>query len=1125
MPRFAPQSFRSASAQLRIMISKAVTSVQWLVVRAAKQDIAPYSGTRHTSLATRHSSLATVLCATVLLALATLHSPLLYAQTGLATLSGTITDPSGAIITKANVTVTNEATNVAAKTQTTGAGVYVMPDLPPGLYRVLVEHQGFKQIEVEHLELHTQDTISRNFILPVGAASETIQVSGNQNATNDSPAVSMTVNRDFVEDMPLNGRSLTDLIALTPGAAYAAGDTYSINGQRPDSNNYTVDGASAQTAGYNNNGGLPEASALAGSIPSQTAISTTQSLVGLDSLQEFKVQTSGYSAEFGRTPGGQVEFTTRSGTDTLHGSLFEYLRNTVLDANSWSNDVNHLPQAAEQQNDFGGTLGGPLQIPHLYDGKGKTFYFVSYEGLRLLLPISGISSAIPSDAFRAYASPNMQPFLDAMPDPAKSPGYAPIADNCTVPDPVVPTQQDPCDGNFPYSYSTRNNLDAMSFRADHTLTNKWKLFLRYADTPSSTVNPETGNPLVLSNGSHLWTVGATGSLAGNVISETRFNFTHEAENNVRTQVAYQGSIPFSPNLAISSQYLTNPRSETDVNVVVGSLYTNLEYGGYATEQRQYQLVQSLNWTHGVHTVKFGLDWRRILDVNEQQPYASYVIVTSLNDIQEGNATYLVIVADAISYPVFNNLSLYAQDHWKIGERFALDYGLRWELNPPPGVSQGYSPLALNQVSNLATTQASFGPPLYRTQYTKFAPRLGFTYRLNNSSNHAIVLRGGGGIFYDTGQQMAAGAFFSGYPYYAQGPYQMEVPLPLTQGDLAAPTVSLTPPYSNDYYFTDPNLTLPYTEQWNLSLDRTMRSDNVLTVSYVGNAGHKLLADIEARNSAGNLNPAVFGAGQAYINSNAASSSYNALQVMDTGHITRDLQMVGSYTWSHALDDESQNGGVYSLERGNSNYDLRQMLNVAVNYHVPLATGGALRSLGSGWLLATRFVAQGGFPIDLYQTQTDTAQSNFNYTEYRPNLVPGQPIYLHGPAAGAVPRQWRLNRAAFACASGTTTNANGSCSGTPTAQGTLGRNYVRNPTFNNFNVSAERTFPIFERLNLNFRVDAFNVLNHVNVDNPTTYTFANSQFGILTGEETIGSTNALYGTGANRSLQLNLHLQF
>jgi hypothetical protein len=934
----------------------------------------------------------------------------------------------------------------------------------------------------------------------------------------------MTVTQDFIDNMPLNGRSLDDLIALAPGAS-PAGDygVFSINGQRSDGNNFTVDGVSANMAGYNAPDYGSPYNALSGSIPAFTALGTTQSIVPLDALQEFTIQTTGYTAENGRMPGGQVEFTTRSGTDSLHGSLFEYLRNNVFDANSWINNNSNppLPKGVERQNDFGGTLGGPLKIPRLYNGRDKTFYFVSYEGLRLLIPTSGITSGVPSDAFRTWASPNVQPFLDAYPDTAKAPGYSPTVDGCTVPDPVTGAP-DACDGTIPYSFSTKNDLDTMSFRVDHSFSTHWNLFVRYADTPSDTAY---GTYIVAAStdGSHLWTAGLTGNLSRNIVSETRFSFNHESDASLGYMSAFEGSTPWSPSLTVASQFAADPFSKLQVLISPNgsNMFATSAYGGTGSSLRQYELIDSISWSLGNHALKFGVDWRHLLVEYAGDPYNSNLQITSLTDAQQGNATTLQVTVNPTSYPVFNNLSLYAQDHWKAGTRLTVDYGMRWELNPAPSVSQGYFPLAVNQVSNLATTQAMpFGTPLYHTLYTKFAPRLGFVYRMNNSSPHPIVVRVGGGLYYDTGQQMAAAAFTSGYPFTASAPLQNEVPLPLSQAALAPPTISLTPPYGPIAYFVNPNLTIPYTEQWNLSLDRTMNKRNVLTVSYVGNAGRQML--YWPRNpNAGNVNP-LFSSGFNTISTNGASSSYNGLQVTDNGYIAKDLQIVGSYSYAHALDDASTDASQYSLQYGNSSFDLRHVLNLALNYNMPLEKGDLLKSISTGWLFAARLSAQTGTPIDIYQRKTVLPDGVYN--EYRPNLVPGVPIYLHGSAAAGSPIGWRLNRAAFACT--TSTNSNGTCSSvTPTQEGTLGRNYVRTPGFYNLNMSMARSFPVYEHLQLNFRADAFNILNHPNLADPETSSFATSEFGILQGIATTGTPNALYASGAARSLQLSLHLQF
>jgi hypothetical protein len=1032
------------------------------------------------------------------------------AQTGLATLSGTVTDPSGAVIAKASVTVTNEATNVAQKTQTNGAGVYVVPALPPGLYRMVVEHQGFKQIEVEDLELHTQDTISRNFVLPVGAASETIQVNGNRNSFDDSPAVSMTVDREFVENMPLNGQSFQDLIQLAPSTVSDGDGGYSINGLRTDSNIYTVDGVSANVGGILN--ATSSDAPLSGAAPMQTALGTTQSLASVDSLQEFTIQTSGYTAEYGRSPGAQVQLTTRSGTNTIHGTLFDYFRNTDLDANSDFNDYFAYPKSAEHQNDFGGTVGGPAVVPRLYDGKDRTFYFFSYEGLRLLIPDSE-SEYVPTQAFRQWASPNVQPFLNAVPLP-----NGPVnSDGCTIPNTTTA-----CDALFAYSFSNPNNLDNISVRLDHTLNTRLHTFLRYADTPSSEA---TGAEAVRATAinTHSWTAGASAKLKASILDDLRFNYTRDGEEEVIGPKPVDGSVPFPRDLLIPAAYDSPYAYGQSVIFVPGtSLRVNGVYNGANSAQHQYQFVNSFSWTRGKHNTKFGVDWRRLAPTYSAQPYGNLTELRSLTAIQQGFANLVEISASTPTAPVFHNLSAYAEDHWTALSRLSIDYGLRWEFNPPPGPANGEYPVVLTSDDLASATLAPLGTPPFKTHYDKFAPRIGFAWNAIPSDKHALTVRGGFGIFYDTAQTQIGNAYLSTYPFVVTGPAQVGVPLPLSSSALTPPSsnVSLAPPYPFLGQLSSTTLTLPYTEQWTLSLDESLNPQNKLTVSYVGTNGRKLLfSDYFGSNPYGN---AAFGQGFVFTN-NASSSSYNALQVQDTGRVSRGLDVVASFTYAHALDNASEDDSDSAPLWGNSDYDLRRVLNLALNYRMPEANGSRwFRVATNGWLLSNRFSAQSGNPLNI--TEDVAVLPEGTEVQYFVDRVPNIPIYLHGSAAdvgGApVPGSWRLNSAAFAMVPTDPTTGN------PIRQGTLGRNYVRSPSFWTLNASLQRTFPIHDELHLNFRADAFNILNHPNLGGVDTY-LPDSTFGqLLDGYTTlIGSANPLYAMGAQRSLQLSLKLQF
>lgn len=1041
-----------------------------------------------------------------------------FAQNGSATLTGFVQDSSKAFVPGARVTVTKTNTNTPFVATTGKDGSYTVSSLPVGPYRIEIEKPGFKTILKDDLFLHTQDTLQINFELAVGSTAESITVTGG--TTNESPAVSMTVSREFVESMPLNGRSFQDLIQLAPGAVSSQG-YFSINGQRTDANNYIVDGVSANLGGLTNS--ASKDGGIGGNAPSQTALGTTQSLVSIDSLQEFTIQTSGYSAEYGRSPGGQVEFTTRSGTNQTHGSLFEYLRNTAFDANSYTNNFHGTPQTAEHQNDFGGTLGGPITIPRLYSGTDRTFYFLSYEGLRLLLPAYE-SEYVPTMAFRRWAAPSFQPVLNAKPLP--SAGSVGNQDGCVITDPAS-GQPSACDALFNYGYSYPSKLDSFSIRGDHTFRPKLHAFVRYADTPSSLTNGAEALTRTTID-SHLWTVGLTTSLPGGILNDFRFNFTRDDENVFRGQQPIGGSIPLARSEIIPAQYDNdNAQGNYVVSVPGSSLSANILLTRYGTLLRQYQLTDNIARTIAGHTLKLGIDWRRLNSLATNTPYQSTIASQSLSDIKNSYATIVVVKAAASGQPIFNNVSVYAQDHWNVRRSFTLDYGLRWEFNPPPGPSNGHYPVTLTS-SNLAIAQlAPIGTEPYRTTYTNFAPRIGFVWKILSVRDRITAVRAGFGIFYGTAQDVVGGAYNNAYPFTASGPTQSHILLPAAPATFAPPALpsSLTPPYPNLQGMSSPDLSLPYTEQWNLSIDQQLAAKNTLTISYVGNNGRKLLFT-QAYLTAPQGNKA-FSSGMGYTY-NGSQSSYNALQIQDSGRIAPGLDGIVSFSLTHALDNSSGAVGAayYTPVYGNSDYDIRRALNVALNYHPPIVGSNNWgHALTQGWLISNRFSAQSGLPLNVIQS--NVIQTDGSYVVYTPDLKPGVPIYLHGNATMVngmqSPGSWRLNPSAFQCVP---TNGTAPCIGTPTRLGTLGRNYVRNPPFWALNTAIQRTFPIKERLQLDFRAEAFNIFNHPNLSNPNT-TLSNSTFGqlIFGSITTIGTNNVLYAMGANRSLQLSLRLHF
>src|SRR5580692_11503752 len=335
---------------------------------------------------------------------------ILRAQSTNASLTGRVTDPSKALVVGAKVAAINSDTNFRSEGATNGSGEYYITNLPPGTYRIQIEKTGFKKLIKPDVTLHVQDATELNFELTLGSMSETITVEAGAPLVNtESGTVSTVIDHTFVDNLPLNGRSFQTLIMLTPGVvvtqtAFDNQGQFSVNGQRADANYFTVDGVSASfgATGY---GTL--AQIAGGALPALSVSGGTNSLVSVDAMQEFRIQTSSFAPEFGRTPGGQISIVTRSGTNSFHGTAFDYFRKAVLDANDWFANYNHLPKPGDQQNDFGGVVRGPVF-------KDKTFLFFSYEGLRLHQP-STQETVVPDAASRQQAPAAMQPYLNAFP--------------------------------------------------------------------------------------------------------------------------------------------------------------------------------------------------------------------------------------------------------------------------------------------------------------------------------------------------------------------------------------------------------------------------------------------------------------------------------------------------------------------------------------------------------------------------------------------------------------------------------------------------------------------------------------------------------------------------------------
>jgi hypothetical protein len=915
------------------------------------------------------------------------------------------------------------------------------------------------------------------------------------------------IDHSYVENMPLNGRSFQDLILLTPGivtispqSSGALGQTgeFSVNGQRTEENYYTVDGVSANvgaTAGLNQY----FFAGATGSVPGATALGTTQALVSVDDLQEFRVQGSTYSAEYGHNPGGQFSFETKSGTNQWHGTAYDYLRNGAFDAPDWFNNYFGVKQSALRQDDFGGTFGGPVEIPHVYDGKDKTFFFVSYEGLRLTAPQAGTINYVPDAALRAAAPTALQPALNAFP---------------------VPNGPDLGNGVAEYiaSWSNPASLNSTSVRFDHVVNDKLRLFFRFSDTGSSSASQGTSaassTPTVdtiLAYTMRTYTAGASSIFSSRLSNEFRLNYSSNDVSNPSVIDSFGGSTP--ANLA----QLSGLAAQSSVGVY-------LAYGGYSSflqqqqqfgAQRQWHFVDTVGFSSGRHQFKFGLDFRRLAP--RAIPSLAHLNYYYLSESSvEANSPYTYPFLEAPAYPLYSNFSAFAQDGWKVSQRLNLSWGLRWEVNPAPGVTQGLKPYTIQGSSPNTWTLAPQGTPLWQTTWFNFAPRLGAAYVLRNTAGWETVVRSGGGVFFDTGQQTGSQGFegpgFIAYGGFNPGSFPVA---PVFPTNVNPPT----PPFNYVYAFA-PHLQLPYTLQWNASIEQALGRSQALTVTYVGAHGVRLLREngIIPTDS-----PIISAGGNFYFYDNGLTSDYDSLQVQFRRRLSQGLTALASYTWSHCMDYGSQNAEFGDYQRGNCDFDVRHNLSSAFSYDLPeVGRVGFVSAVLHHWGLDDRFTARSAFPVTLNGNLAVNPVTGQAFNEGL-NLVPGQRVYIYGAQCASVYAALYGNT--LPCPGGRAINPNAFASVT-SGYGDAPRNFTRGFGAWQMDMAVRRDFPIHERLKLKFRAEAFNIFNHPNFGtiNPM---LGQNTFGQATASlaSSLGILSPLYQMGGPRSMQFALKVVF
>ncbi|MGH9431935.1 MAG: carboxypeptidase regulatory-like domain-containing protein [Terriglobia bacterium] len=1026
---------------------------------------------------------------------------------------GSVLDPSGAGVPNAAVTATQTETGLSRTVASDGRGNYVIVELPIGHYRLRAEAKGFQKYVQEGISLDVNETATVAIRLALGRATQTVQVNANAPLIESSvTSLGKTVLEREILDLPLNGRNFSQLgvlqpgvVPITPGLAEAGGSlregqAYAVNGQRPESNNFLIDGAA-------NFDGVDGGFVLKPPI---------------DAIAEFKILTHAANAEFGYSAGSTTNIITRSGSNQIHGALWDFLRNDGMDSrNFFARNVEPL-----KQNQFGGTLGGPIR-------KDKTFFFGYYEGFRnrqgetqvatvpsILERQGDFSQTIdPStgqvdpliNEFTGQPFPgNKLPFIN--PISQKLLGFYPLPNE--GPNQYVTTQ------------TLQNDTDQFGVRVDHYLSDRDVLMFRYMFENGSQIDPLSpsgagvpGFPVGEDQRAQNLVAQETHTFSPAVVGIGRFSF-------LRNKFLYSENINHTPPADLGFQY------QPTLGLAAGPPFINVT--GYAsigdpitgprdTYQNSFDFSGSLTWIHGRHELKFGGGYNRD-QINVLNGIASNgFFVFSNFPVSNSFASFLfgqpvVFFQGGGNLPRGlrgNDFNLYTQDTYKLSPRLTLNLGLRYELPFPYSEIRNRDALFVPGVQSKVMPNAPPGllypgdpgvpAGLIPADMRAFAPRAGLAW--DPTGNGKWLIRAAYGIFYDpydTGQGGPLQAPISAPPYL-QTP---QVTLP----NFASPfgnTNPFGPTFAEPMTLLtlDPHLRLPYAQDWNFTVERSFGNNWLLEVGYVGTEGTRLPRFVEG-------DPAVYIPGQSTENnvnqrrlysgctltqpacvygsvgliSGVANSSYNALEASLQKRLSHGLSFLASYTFSKALDDVSsfnitgsesqsvagendlaQNPFDLAAERGRSMFDARHRLVLSYEWSVPFwnQPGNWYQHALAHWQLNGITTFMSGTPFTVY-TDTDvslqgSAPEISGFSSNRPDLI-------SNPNNGPQTVQEWFNLGAFQPLN-------------PVTQagqfGSEGRNVVQGPGLAQWDFSAFKNVPLSESKSLQFRVEIFNIFNRAN----------------------------------------------
>jgi len=1045
----------------------------------------------------------------MLLALLGCWSGVLYAQgAGNASVLGTVTDSSGGLIPGASLQVKNIATGRVQEVKTDEQGRYTIADLPIGNYEAQASAAGFQTTVRRGITLTVGAQAIVDFSLGVGQGQETVTVEADVSQIDTvSTAVSSYVSLKQINDLPLNGRNFTDLVALIPGVAsgsqignggqnllYGVEQNFSVSGARSEGQAYLLDSTNIQ--GFWNHGS------------GSGVMGTT---LGIEAIAEFSVLTNTYSAQFGGN-GAVVNAVTKSGTNDLHGSAYEFLRNSALDARNFFDTT----KPSFKQNQFGGSLGGPIK-------KDKLFFFVNDEELRRSLGQTVVALVPDANAHNGFVPclPTGETFpcdpLTNLANVGVNSKVAPIL--ALYPLPTIPGTGGV--GSIPQVDTQTGNENYLLGRVDYTMSPKDSLFVRYVRDFGDTTMPFLGSPLpprwpeIGSTRNQFVTIEWRHVISPSMLNLLRFSFTRTRETDVQAKPDQTPALNFFP----------ERQQNGGVNITgLSSIGTSI-FAPLLEVQNKFPLSDDFIWTHKSHSLRFGGSIDRVQSNFQQLGWwGGFYTFPGLRAFLTGAPSLFQgpEPGQTDSYRDFREreFDLYIHDEWKALPKLTLNLGLRYEFvtNPTTNVHP------LNAVTNPPFGTFERVPNVFADNpATKnFDPRIGIAY--DPFGDHKTAIRAGVGIFYNP---IRARTYASGY--YFNPPYALAfIPLP----QFPNPFPGALPPPAQlvgvDYHTNH----TPHMYQWNLNIQRQLLESTTLTVGYVGSRGVHLYAarDINpvtptvvngvqvfgvpkgtpaapATGIVGNLR---LNGGPSALSSEApvADSNYHSLQVGLNRRFSHNVQSQLSYTWSKCMDNAS---GTYGLEGGipwsnplNGSFDHGRCLfdrphvfKLSGVYALPFKQN----ILVKGWQMSGGFSAQTGAPwnVIIGFDQSGSAVGN-----QRPNLVmPVDQIYTHNI------NQW-ANPAAFSLPA-------------PGTLGNLQRDFLTGPHTVNMDYSLLKETPIKEGYRLQFRAEFFNLFNHANFGLPNANAFIQTLNGGGTPNPTFGKITTT--TTSSRQIQFALKLMF